>query len=516
MDMNLLLEAERRGILPDDKKALLLEARNRGLISGGDTPVPAPSPKNKPTLLENIGSDWANRLKTMEAASTELPGVNPRFPLRVAGETAGMGYDVLSRGIDALIPESVKEWGKAKIADLLKPQPGKRNLMEDISSIPKRLEGIYPGASKDVGAVANLAMLGPTKTVAGMGGTALKEGASVGLDLVGLAGRKTPEAINKEITGIVKENLGKAIRLAPQGKPTWAATEKYFEKSGSAIQDIVKNKENLELTNIVGDAVKNQLPETRIQMAQSIHDTKSQLFNEFNAKQVAAGKRGALVELEPIAKELDAVINNKTLLADADGRAIIEHAKLQQQYLREASSFTPEQAQEWITRANSKLSPAYAKGSFQDVSRAGVDESVASMMRKRLDSAIEGVGEKGYQDLKNRYGALTQLEKGANKASLAALSKASMPNFFDITSGTALLHGLLAMNPATITAAGFMEGINVVRRHFQNPDTYVKNMFLKTEKLMQKKGIATIPFKPKSKLLQPQAELPKNKWESVE
>jgi len=36
MDMALLLEAEKRGILPEDKKPLLAEARRRGLIGGGE------------------------------------------------------------------------------------------------------------------------------------------------------------------------------------------------------------------------------------------------------------------------------------------------------------------------------------------------------------------------------------------------------------------------------------------------------------------------------------------------
>lgn len=36
----LLLEAERRGILPDNKKALLAEARKRGLVPGGQRPAP--------------------------------------------------------------------------------------------------------------------------------------------------------------------------------------------------------------------------------------------------------------------------------------------------------------------------------------------------------------------------------------------------------------------------------------------------------------------------------------------
>ena len=36
MDIELLLEAEKRGILPPDKVELLAEARRRGLVPGGE------------------------------------------------------------------------------------------------------------------------------------------------------------------------------------------------------------------------------------------------------------------------------------------------------------------------------------------------------------------------------------------------------------------------------------------------------------------------------------------------
>lgn len=50
--LDLLLEAERRGILPDDKKELLEEARRRGLVPGGESDA-APSPAG-PTVAEAV------------------------------------------------------------------------------------------------------------------------------------------------------------------------------------------------------------------------------------------------------------------------------------------------------------------------------------------------------------------------------------------------------------------------------------------------------------------------------
>ncbi|CAB4187306.1 hypothetical protein UFOVP1155_16 [uncultured Caudovirales phage] len=66
-DIQLLLEAEKRGLLPPDKVALLTEARSRGLIAGGEQPQtgaqPSPlvgeaptsqAPAKEPSLLERF------------------------------------------------------------------------------------------------------------------------------------------------------------------------------------------------------------------------------------------------------------------------------------------------------------------------------------------------------------------------------------------------------------------------------------------------------------------------------
>lgn len=73
-DMELLLEAERRGILPEDKKALLAEARNRGLVpktESQEAPVGAPEP---------VEESW------LQGAALK----GGKFVSALAAETAGM------------------------------------------------------------------------------------------------------------------------------------------------------------------------------------------------------------------------------------------------------------------------------------------------------------------------------------------------------------------------------------------------------------------------------------------
>jgi len=52
-DLALMLEAEKRGLLPPDQTALLAEARSRGLAPGGAEKSPPPAPPQKESLFNN-------------------------------------------------------------------------------------------------------------------------------------------------------------------------------------------------------------------------------------------------------------------------------------------------------------------------------------------------------------------------------------------------------------------------------------------------------------------------------
>lgn len=100
MNIELLLEAERRGILPDDKKALLDEARKRGLVSGESPEQPA-SPKEKTffqTLKENVLGD--------DDPTTQNFGEKVGTFLNKAGESMTMGLigDEASASVESLVP----------------------------------------------------------------------------------------------------------------------------------------------------------------------------------------------------------------------------------------------------------------------------------------------------------------------------------------------------------------------------------------------------------------------------
>jgi len=91
MDMNLLLEAERRGILPEDKKVLLSEARRRGLVEG--TPTPDATTNQQPNTTDSV-PEWAGKHPNIYGAygaGRELL----RAGIETAGTTAGAAAGAL-------------------------------------------------------------------------------------------------------------------------------------------------------------------------------------------------------------------------------------------------------------------------------------------------------------------------------------------------------------------------------------------------------------------------------------
>lgn len=78
MDIELLLEAERRGILPPDKLELLAEARRRGLVPGGMTAPPAVRPEEtgpEPSIGQRIVGAGEALLTAATGATGGLMGM---------------------------------------------------------------------------------------------------------------------------------------------------------------------------------------------------------------------------------------------------------------------------------------------------------------------------------------------------------------------------------------------------------------------------------------------------------
>jgi hypothetical protein len=113
MNLDLLLEAERRGILPADKAQLLAEARRRGLVQGGASAVPANpnpgvSPEAPPEMFLNpqTGQYTSRELLTNHMMQNETaPTTATGATIMGAGRGATLGgIDEISGYLNSVVP----------------------------------------------------------------------------------------------------------------------------------------------------------------------------------------------------------------------------------------------------------------------------------------------------------------------------------------------------------------------------------------------------------------------------
>jgi len=103
--IQLLLEAERRGILPPDKAPLLAEARRRGLVPGGEATAPQTVPAAQPAAQagEQQPNTWGQAIKNVgEGIAHAATGITGSL----AGNLAGLGALGVDLGLRAITPGS--------------------------------------------------------------------------------------------------------------------------------------------------------------------------------------------------------------------------------------------------------------------------------------------------------------------------------------------------------------------------------------------------------------------------
>lgn len=358
--------------------------------------------------------------------------------------------------------------------------------------------GVAKRALTSAGAGAITGALQPTE--GGIGkralnaaeGAGMAAGASVGLSAIGKVGSALLS--NKPLDAEITKGIEKGIRPSVAGKRTAAQSEQYFSKAKEAVKTILDHKENLSLTNEEGDLVKGELPQNLKQFSQAIDQTKDEIFKKYNAMAESAGEKGAEVDLKPIANEIKKVADSKVLKIHAP--AVAEYAASKAEVLSKAGTHTAQEAQEAIKIYNQSLDAFYKSPSYDNASKAYIDSLVVNNLRKSLDDVIEKSSGKGYQELKNIYGALKTIEKDVNHRAIvdARKSPKGLIDFSDIFSGERAVRGLITMNPAVVGEAVAIKGISALIKRMNDPNRIIKNMFERAEKI---KGAVRAPWLPK-------------------
>lgn len=350
----------------------------------------------------------------------------------------------------------------------------------DIPAVQKAASALpdlpYERLAKDAGNIGN---------VAGTAAGALQIAKSlpkVAQDTSDLVTRLTTETENG-IESKVLTKFDKGVKPLINAKTTPAKLAAYKEDVVTGIKTIRNNKANLSFNDAAGETITGRTPTNLQEFTDAIEQTKKTVFQDYDTLAKRAGEAGVAVDLAPIAKELDSVIQNKAL-ALTNPKAI-QYATDIQERLIQAGKLDAVTAQEVVQNYNKSLEAFYRNPSYDNASQAAIDAMLANKVRESLDSGISGLTGEQYGALKSQYGALKAIEKDVIKASLrsARANVKGLIDFTDIFSGGQIVHGLLSLNPATIGQGLTAKAIAEFYKYLNNPNRAIKNMFDAAENL---------------------------------
>ena len=359
----------------------------------------------------------------------------------------------------------------AKVANL---NPADFSSLEDFSNAVKDVTN-YEGRSL-VSKTAGLVESGVQKGLSSVKPLVEKAGESVG-DLAKAITSRSPE----QVDAYILKKFEKGVKPSVAGQGTLAKAGAYQDKALTAVKSIVDNKPNLNIVDEFGEST-GRLPQTLKQFADSIDQTKKQIFAKYDALQKTAGSTGASVDLTPAVSELKTIMSNPTIQDLHPDLA--KYAESRATALEKRGAYTTQSAQDAITNLNNSLEAFYKNPSYETASRASVDAMIANKLRTGLDDVIEKTGGAGYQELKNQYGALKSIEKDVVKRSLidARKNMKGLIDFSDIATGAEVIKGLATMNPATIATGLGGKAIAAYYKYLNNPNTAIKQLFNVAEK----------------------------------
>lgn len=322
--------------------------------------------------------------------------------------------------------------------------------------------------------------------------------------------------IDKATSMAIKKGINKSVRPSVTKKSTSRQVKKYFKQARVAVEEIIKNKNNLRLVDETGKRIKG-LPKSLDQFSQAIEQTRRTIFDEYDSlvkqsdkarqkrkleypvkegEKIAYDVKGKGVAIEkPIkinldlsAKKLNPVLNNK-VLQDLSPETI-QYAQLRIEKMKGRKNYTAVETQEAIQLLNQTLEQFYKDPSPEMKGRAFIDSLIANDLRRQLDYAINKTTGKKYGALKSKYGALKTIESDVTKRAIVDARKNTkgLIDFSDIFTGHQIVKGMLLKEPATIAAGGFAKGVSSYYRMLNNPNKIVKNMFSEVEKLSNKRG----------------------------
>lgn len=451
-----------------------------------------PEPPPKSTIqkkMDELTGGIAARFKERQSKSMDIEtsGLNPLSQgLQQVGQAAGLVGDVAFEGIKAITPEPIKEAVGGAVGAIAGTEPVQQGV--EMYGEFKEANPEFAGNIEAVGNIASVVPgIGAGAKGAELGARGIKEGvetvieqapkvATVARETVENAFTPTEAAVDRYIS----DSFNKAVKPSVAGKNTVGQSDRFQGQALDAVKTIAGNKDNLKFLTPDGDEVVG-LPTNLRQFAEAVDQTKKSVFDQYSTLAREAGDMGAEVDLRNVAKELDAVIENKAL--QISNPEAVQYAKNIKDRLERGGAVDATTAEQLIKNYNSSLESFYRNPSYETASRASIDAAVVNNIRKDLDAVIEGLTGEKYQALKNQYASLKAIEKDVVKrANMDARKNAQgLLDYTDIFSGGDIVGGILSLNPALFAKGVAQKSIKEWFKILNDPNRAIKKMFEKTQ-----------------------------------
>ena len=454
----------------------------------------------KQRVLNIAGEMTPSGDETLDQSIINAPG----RAFRSAGQVAGGINDIIGAGVGAILPEKVKQTIGETVSEIAQ-SPQYNPFVSGVVGAKEKFAKENPAAYKNIEAGANILSLLGIKGAKDLAKGTMKELSDFGKGISSTAkimkpdyfnelALKTVSKIDDETERVVKKGIEKGIRPENAKTATASLRNNYFKHSKNAVEAIVNNKKGLEFVdNVTGETIRGKLPKTVEQFESAIAQTKHRIFNKYNEMVKTASGKGVTIKLNSAAIAADDIANNKVIRTMAP-----ETARYAAKKAKELAGvvYSPEDAQEAIKILNQSLSSAKKQGaSISEIRKAYVDAAIANNIRKTMDDVITKGAGPGYQEFKNLYGSLLEIEKDVGRRVSVAnrANKKSLIDFTDVFTGGQAINAITHLDPGGVaTAAGMLAIKNLIKKA-NSPDRAISKMFSDVEKSITKQStIATL------------------------
>lgn len=373
------------------------------------------------------GDQSENPQKFKEEAERRTAPVEYEAPDTIGGKIGG----VIGEGTGFLASELPSLAAGAGAATKIDKALKARNLFQGASTAAKATNlGLQGAGAIQAGMPLSQGRIATVDETALFGA-----GFSAGVPIIGKAinyfggtqAAKGAKTATMTVMKPVRKYFEKAVQPQFRGsKKTITGRAQYMKDADKAVKTIVANKQNLQLTDEMGDAVKNQLPENLGQFEQAVHQTKREVFTQYSNLAKEHGKLP--VDTQAVSSNIREIGNMKRYALSPDVKRTAEKYAT---YLDDVGELDIVEAEDVLQQLNSELKAFYNGQGTSSEGAALIKHIVANNIRKQLDKTISNASGV-YRGLKRTYGSLAAIEKDVTHRALVEGRKAP-EGFFSLS-----------------------------------------------------------------------------------